>query len=63
VSDVLDQRLGAEYDAAEATAVAELAMQCVSDDPALRPSMADVVRVLKEKTSAVGSKSDRKMMS
>ena len=63
VSDVLDQRLGAEYDAAEATAVAELAMQCVSDDPALRPSMADVVRLLEEKTSAVGSKSDRKMMS
>ncbi|RLM64571.1 putative receptor-like protein kinase [Panicum miliaceum] len=63
VSDVLDQRLGAEYDAAEAAAVAELAMQCVGDNPALRPSMADVVRVLQEKTSAAGSNSDRKMMS
>ncbi|RLM74808.1 putative receptor-like protein kinase [Panicum miliaceum] len=62
VSDVLDQRLGAEYDAAEAAAVAELAMQCVGDNPALRLSMADVVRVLQEKTSAVGSKSDPKMM-
>ncbi|KAG2567735.1 salt tolerance receptor-like cytoplasmic kinase 1 [Panicum virgatum] len=63
VSDVLDQRLGSEYDAAEAAAVAEVAMQCVNDNPALRPSMADVVRLLEEKTSAVGSKSDRKMMS
>lgn len=63
VSDVMDQRLGAEYDAAEAAAVAELAMQCVSDRPEFRPSMADVVRVLQEKTAAAGSKSDRKMMS
>ncbi|CAN6229045.1 unnamed protein product [Urochloa humidicola] len=62
VSDVLDQRLGGEYDAAEAAAVAELAMKCVSDRPELRPSMADVVRALQEKTSAAGSKSDRKMM-
>jgi hypothetical protein len=40
--------------------VAELAMQCVSDSPGLRPSMADVVRVLQEKTSAAGSRVDRK---
>jgi hypothetical protein len=63
VSDVLDQRLGGDYDAAEAAAVAELAMQCVSDSPGLRPSMADVVRVLQEKTSAAGSRLDRKMVS
>ncbi|CAL5015676.1 unnamed protein product [Urochloa decumbens] len=63
VSGVLDQRLGADYDAAEAAAVAELAMKCVSDRPELRPSMADVVRALREKTSAAGSKFDRKMMS
>ncbi|KAL6903413.1 hypothetical protein ACP4OV_004226 [Aristida adscensionis] len=62
VSQVIDQRLGGEYDAAEAAAVAELAVQCVSDSPALRPSMADVVRVLQEKTSAVASRSDGKMM-
>ena len=62
VSDVLDQRLGGDYDAAEAAAVAEIAMQCVSDTPGLRPSMADVVRVLQEKTSAVGSRLDRKML-
>ncbi|CAN6276447.1 unnamed protein product [Urochloa humidicola] len=62
VSDVLDQRLGGEYDAAEAAAVAEIAMECVSDRPELRPSMADVARALREKTSAAGSKSGRKMM-
>ncbi|KAF8776204.1 hypothetical protein HU200_003767 [Digitaria exilis] len=67
VSDVVDQRLvgAAEYDAGEAAAVAQLAMRCVSDNPGLRPSMADVVRVLQEKTCccAVGSKSERKIMS
>jgi serine/threonine protein kinase len=66
VADVVDRRLGGEYDAAEATVVADLAMRCVSDSPALRPSMADVVHVLQEKTtaliSAVGSRLDRKMM-
>ncbi|XP_066345614.1 salt tolerance receptor-like cytoplasmic kinase 1 [Miscanthus floridulus] len=63
VSDVLDQRLGGDYDVAESAAVAELAMRCVSDSPGLRPSMADVVRVLQEKTSAAGSRLDRKMLS
>jgi hypothetical protein len=46
--------------------MAELAMQCIGDSPGLRPSMADVVRALQEKTSAlasaVGSRLDRKMM-
>ncbi|KAM0915422.1 hypothetical protein ACQ4PT_010833 [Festuca glaucescens] len=66
VADVVDRRLGGEYDAAEAAVVAGLAMRCVGDRPALRPSMADVVHVLQEKTaalvSAVGSRMDRKMM-
>ncbi|XP_062226289.1 salt tolerance receptor-like cytoplasmic kinase 1 [Phragmites australis] len=66
VSDVLDQRLGGECGGAEAAVVAELAMRCVSDSPGLRPSMADVVRVLQEKTSAlasaVGSRLDCKTM-
>ncbi|CAL5069142.1 unnamed protein product [Urochloa decumbens] len=63
VSGVMDQRLGGEYDAAEAAAVAELAVKCVGDRPELRPSMADVVRALREKTSAAGSNLDRKIMS
>ncbi|CAM0903559.1 unnamed protein product [Alopecurus aequalis] len=66
VADVVDRRLGGEYVAAEASVVADLAMRCVSDRPELRPSMADVVHVLQEKTtaliSAVGPRLDRKMM-
>ncbi|BAF15357.1 salt tolerance receptor-like cytoplasmic kinase 1 [Oryza sativa Japonica Group] len=66
VADVVDRRLGGEHDGAEAAVMAELAMQCIGDSPGLRPSMADVVRALQEKTSAlasaVGSRLDRKMM-
>ncbi|KAG8082838.1 hypothetical protein GUJ93_ZPchr0014g47060 [Zizania palustris] len=66
VSDVVDRRLGVQHDGEEAAVMAELALLCVSDSPGLRPSMAEVVRVLQEKTfalaSAVGSRLDRKMM-
>ncbi|XP_062185895.1 salt tolerance receptor-like cytoplasmic kinase 1 [Phragmites australis] len=66
VTDVLDQRLGGDYAAAEAAVLAELAVQCISDSPGLRPSMADVVRALQEKASAlasaVGPRLNRKMM-
>uniref|UniRef100_A0A0D9W7P7 Salt tolerance receptor-like cytoplasmic kinase 1 n=1 Tax=Leersia perrieri TaxID=77586 RepID=A0A0D9W7P7_9ORYZ len=66
VTEVVDRRLRGEHDATEAAVMAELAMQCVSDSPGLRPSIADVVRALQEKTSAlasaVGSRLDRKMM-
>jgi serine/threonine protein kinase len=65
ISDVVDQRLGEKYDCEEAAVVAELALQCISDGPGLRPSMTDVVRVFQEKTavphSTVGSKLDTKM--
>ena len=60
VADVVDRRLGDEYDAHEAATVAALALRCVKDGPGLRPSMAEVVRELQEKTtaliSATGSK-------
>nr|BAJ85198.1 predicted protein [Hordeum vulgare subsp. vulgare]BAJ88111.1 predicted protein [Hordeum vulgare subsp. vulgare] len=66
VAEVVDRRLGSQYSADEATVVAELAMRCVSEAPGLRPSMADVVHVLQEKTtaliSAVGSRLDRRIM-
>ncbi|XP_048558558.1 salt tolerance receptor-like cytoplasmic kinase 1 [Triticum urartu] len=66
VADVVDRSLTGKYSADEAAVVAELAMRCVSDAPGLRPSMADVVHVLQEKTtaliSAVGSRLDRRMM-
>ncbi|PAN07343.1 hypothetical protein PAHAL_1G328200 [Panicum hallii] len=53
VADVVDRRLGDEYDAHEAATVASLALRCVSDGPGLRPSMAEVVRELQEKTTAL----------
>ncbi|KQJ83840.1 probable receptor-like protein kinase At4g10390 [Brachypodium distachyon] len=66
VADVVDPRLGQQHEAGEASVIAELAMRCVGDSPGLRPSMADAVRVLQEKTSAllcaVGSRLDRKIM-
>jgi serine/threonine protein kinase len=65
ISDVVDQRLGERYDGEEAAVVAELALQCISDSPGLRPSMTDVVRVFQEKTAVphptAGSKLDTKM--
>ncbi|TVU02419.1 hypothetical protein EJB05_52100, partial [Eragrostis curvula] len=67
VADVVDSRLGHEYDAEEAATMAALALQCVSDSPGVRPSMAEVVRELQEKTtalfSAAGSKPAGKVVS
>ncbi|XP_062221051.1 salt tolerance receptor-like cytoplasmic kinase 1 [Phragmites australis] len=53
VTDVVDRRLGDKYDAEEAATVAALALRCISDGPGLRPSMAEVVRELQEKTTAL----------
>ncbi|KAJ8499691.1 hypothetical protein OPV22_010243 [Ensete ventricosum] len=60
----VDPRLGGDYDAGEAKAAVDVAASCVGDNPGLRPSMAEVVRMLREKASssiaAVASKSDGK---
>ncbi|THU73235.1 hypothetical protein C4D60_Mb04t20670 [Musa balbisiana] len=60
----VDPRLGGDYDAGEAKAAVDVASSCVGDNPSLRPSMADVVRMLRDKASssitAVASKSDGK---
>uniref|UniRef100_A0ACD5ZH21 Uncharacterized protein n=1 Tax=Avena sativa TaxID=4498 RepID=A0ACD5ZH21_AVESA len=55
VADVVDRRLGDVYDREEAATVGALALDCTNASPGLRPSMADVVRVLQEKTSALFS--------
>ncbi|MBC2899680.1 hypothetical protein CFC21_112503 [Triticum aestivum] len=57
VPRLVDQRLGCRYDADQAATVATLAVACVGENPALRPSMADVVRTL-EQISAAGRRSD-----
>ncbi|KAM0926491.1 hypothetical protein ACQ4PT_003545 [Festuca glaucescens] len=54
VNKLVDQRLGCQFDAAEAAAVATLAVACVGENPALRPSMADVVRALEQTGSVLG---------
>jgi len=53
VADVVDRRLGGQYDTHEAATVAALALRCVSEGPGMRPSMAEVVRELQEKTTAL----------
>ncbi|KAI4999098.1 salt tolerance receptor-like cytoplasmic kinase 1 [Hordeum vulgare subsp. vulgare] len=57
VRKLVDQRLGCRYDVSQAATMATLAAACVADNPALRPSMADVVRTL-EQISAAGRRSD-----
>uniref|UniRef100_A0ACD5Z3F7 Uncharacterized protein n=1 Tax=Avena sativa TaxID=4498 RepID=A0ACD5Z3F7_AVESA len=67
VADVVDRKLEDVYDREEAATVGALALECTDASPGLRPSMADVVRVLQEKTSALfsaaGPKPARKMVS
>ncbi|KAG8071637.1 hypothetical protein GUJ93_ZPchr0006g43306 [Zizania palustris] len=67
LADVMDRRLGSEYDSDEAATVAALALRCVSDGLGLRPAMSEVVRELQQKTtaliSAVGSKPSDRMAS
>ncbi|CAL9160523.1 unnamed protein product [Musa hybrid cultivar] len=63
-AEAVDARLGSKYDAGEAKAAAAVAAMCVGDNPGLRPSMAEVVRMLRDAASssiaAVASKSDGK---
>ncbi|WOL07014.1 hypothetical protein Cni_G15749 [Canna indica] len=50
--EAVDAGLGGAYDAGEAKAAVELAAKCVGDNPTLRPSMAEVVRMLREKAAS-----------
>ncbi|WOL06257.1 hypothetical protein Cni_G14989 [Canna indica] len=63
-AEAVDAKLGGEFDSGEAKEAVAIAAMCVGDNPSLRPSMAEVVRLLREKTSssiaAVASKSDGK---
>ncbi|XP_052146705.1 salt tolerance receptor-like cytoplasmic kinase 1 [Oryza glaberrima] len=54
VEKLVDERLGCQYNAAEAATVAALAAACVGDNPSLRPSMADVVRTLEKPAQKAG---------
>lgn len=48
----VDARLGEEYDAGEAEAALTVAAMCVGDNPGLRPSMGEVVKILRETAAA-----------
>ncbi|XP_047071943.1 salt tolerance receptor-like cytoplasmic kinase 1 [Lolium rigidum] len=52
VGKLVDQRLGCQFDVAQAATIASLAAECVMENPTLRPSMADVVRALEQTSVA-----------
>ncbi|ONK72712.1 uncharacterized protein A4U43_C04F22350 [Asparagus officinalis] len=52
----VDPKLGHEYDVDEVLAMTLLAARCVAEQPALRPSMAEVVKIMKENVGIVSSK-------
>ncbi|URD99727.1 STYKc [Musa troglodytarum] len=51
-AEVVDARMSGVYDAGEAKAAAAVAAVCVRDNPTLRPSMAEVVGMLRASSSA-----------
>ncbi|XP_073002197.1 salt tolerance receptor-like cytoplasmic kinase 1 [Typha latifolia] len=62
VDGLVDPKLGGLFQRAEAEAMAEMAATCIRENPSLRPSMPEVVRVMREKLSssisAVGARSN-----
>ncbi|KAG1359303.1 salt tolerance receptor-like cytoplasmic kinase 1 [Cocos nucifera] len=50
--EVVDPRMGGEYDAAEAAAMASIAARCIGVQPSLRPSMAAIRQIMGEKMSS-----------
>ncbi|KAG6515474.1 salt tolerance receptor-like cytoplasmic kinase 1 [Zingiber officinale] len=48
-AEEVDARLGGEYDAGEAAAAVAVAAMCLAENPALRPSMTEVVAFLRQK--------------
>lgn len=64
IDGLVDKKLGLDFDRDEAVALASVAVLCISENASMRPSMAEVVRILEEKLSrsisAVSFKSDGK---
>ncbi|KAJ4784168.1 Protein kinase superfamily protein [Rhynchospora pubera] len=63
---LVDKKLERDFHREEAVALASLAASCINENASMRPSMAEVVRILEEKLacsiSAVGFKSDGKKL-
>ncbi|URE21752.1 hypothetical protein MUK42_11188 [Musa troglodytarum] len=59
VAEVVDPRLGGEYDEVEAAAMAAIAASCVGEQPTVRPSMTEIRCIMRaEVGSSVMSTSD-----
>lgn len=52
VGELVDNKLGGIYDVKEGADMVELAMSCIGENPSLRPSMTEVVRIIGEKAVA-----------
>ncbi|KAG1360795.1 salt tolerance receptor-like cytoplasmic kinase 1 [Cocos nucifera] len=52
VAEVVDPRLGGEYDAREAAAMAAVVARCIGEQPSLRPSMAEIRWIMWEEVSS-----------
>ena len=48
ISQVMDARIEGEYPVHEVKKVAKIVMQCVTDDPNLRPTMDDVLSAMEQ---------------
>ncbi|XP_077248274.1 salt tolerance receptor-like cytoplasmic kinase 1 [Tasmannia lanceolata] len=53
VIEMVDSKLGEEFDKEEAITMAYIASLCLCPQPSLRPSMAEILRIMKEKISSV----------
>ncbi|CAL9125463.1 unnamed protein product [Musa acuminata var. zebrina] len=52
VAEVVDPRLGGEYDEAEAAAMAAIAASCVGEQPTSRPSMTEIRSIMREEVGS-----------
>jgi serine/threonine protein kinase len=52
VRELVDKKLGCIYDAKEGADMVDLAMSCIGENPSLRPSMTEVVGIIREKATA-----------
>ncbi|XP_020688690.1 salt tolerance receptor-like cytoplasmic kinase 1 [Dendrobium catenatum] len=60
VAEIVDRYLVGEYDKGEVAVMASISAVCIGENPSLRPSMADIVRIIEEKVPSAISTVDCK---
>ncbi|PKU60837.1 putative LRR receptor-like serine/threonine-protein kinase [Dendrobium catenatum] len=60
VEEIVDRYLVGEYDKGEVAVMAAISAVCIGENPSLRPSMADIVRIIEEKMPSAISTVDCK---